>query len=84
MRLTGKTCFYPFDSGLPTYSDQLASKILTIDVAELHKASSDSALLGSLARQTGYRPIFTFLDSANRMLDLASVGLIGQKGLFIS
>ncbi|KIM87636.1 hypothetical protein PILCRDRAFT_815213 [Piloderma croceum F 1598] len=54
-------------------------KVLIIDCAELHKATSDSALLSGLARQTGYWPVFTFLNSMNSLIDLASVGLIGQK-----
>lgn len=51
-----------------------------VDCRELQKASSDSLLVGGLARQTGYWPIFTFFDSMSNLLDLASVGLIGQKG----
>ncbi|THH05738.1 hypothetical protein EW145_g4580 [Phellinidium pouzarii] len=53
--------------------------VLTIDCAELYKASSDSALLTSLARQTGYWPVFPFINSLNSLIDIASVGLIGQK-----
>jgi len=29
---------------------------------------------------TGYYPVFSFLSSLNGLIDLASVGLIGQKG----
>lgn len=29
----------------------------------------------------GYYPVFSFLSSINGMIDLASVGLIGQKGM---
>ncbi|KII88921.1 hypothetical protein PLICRDRAFT_590111 [Plicaturopsis crispa FD-325 SS-3] len=54
-------------------------KALVVDCAELHKATSDTQLVGALARQTGYRPMFTFLNSMNNIVDLASVGLIGQK-----
>ncbi|KAI5124079.1 hypothetical protein M0805_003906 [Coniferiporia weirii] len=53
--------------------------VLTIDCAELYKTSSDSALLTSLARQTGYWPVFPFINSLNSLIDIASVGLIGQK-----
>ncbi|KAG6879038.1 hypothetical protein C0992_005663 [Termitomyces sp. T32_za158] len=35
--------------------------------------------IASLAAQTGYWPVFTFLNSVNNLIDLASVGLIGQK-----
>lgn len=41
---------------------------------------SDSAMVQELARQVGYWPYFSFLSSINNMIDLASVGLIGQKG----
>ncbi|KAF7974077.1 hypothetical protein HWV62_13499 [Athelia sp. TMB] len=54
-------------------------RALFIDCAELHKATSDTNLLSGLATQTGYWPVFTFLNSMNTMIDLASVGLIGQK-----
>lgn len=57
-------------------------RALVIDCGELHKATSDTALLSGLAAQTGYWPVFTFLNSMNSMIDLASVGLIGQKGPF--
>ena len=53
---------------------------MVIDVAELSKATSDMALVTKLANQTGYWPVFSFLNSVNNMIDLASVGLIGQKG----
>jgi hypothetical protein len=43
-------------------------------------AGSDAASIQELAKQTGYRPYFSFLSSMNNMIDLASVGLIGQKG----
>jgi hypothetical protein len=60
--------------------EQTGRKVLTIDCRKLHDASSDSALVKALAIQTGYWPVFTFLSSMNSLLDLASVGLIGQKG----
>ena len=37
-------------------------------------------MIGTLAKQTGYWPIFTFLNSMSNLIDLASVGMIGQKG----
>lgn len=51
-----------------------------VDCRELYKAASDVQLVSELARQTGYWPAFTFLNSMNNVIDLASVGLIGQKG----
>ena len=55
--------------------------VLTIDCADLDKASSDSALLTSLAKQTGYWPVFPFINSLSNLIDIASVGVIGQKGI---
>ncbi|KAH9901129.1 RNA12 protein-domain-containing protein [Cubamyces lactineus] len=54
-------------------------KAMIIDVGELLKAGSDSALVSGLANQTGYWPVFSFLNSVNNLIDLASVGVIGQK-----
>ncbi|KZV94062.1 hypothetical protein EXIGLDRAFT_835266 [Exidia glandulosa HHB12029] len=54
-------------------------RAMVIDCAELFKGGSDSSLLSSLARQTGYWPLFAFVNNLNSMIDLASVGLIGQK-----
>jgi hypothetical protein len=55
-------------------------KTLVIDCRELLKGSSETQMIAELARQTGYRPVFTMLNSMNNLIDLASVGLIGQKG----
>lgn len=41
---------------------------------------SDPKMVAALAQQTGYWPVFTFFNSMSNMIDLASVGLIGQKG----
>lgn len=38
--------------------------------------------MDGLAGQTGYWPVFSFLQSLNGLIDLASVGLIGQKSGF--
>ena len=64
--------------------EQTGRSVLTIDCRKLHAAPSDSAIVAELAAQTGYWPVFTFLNSMNSLLDLASVGLIGQKGKFFS
>jgi hypothetical protein len=56
------------------------SPVLIIDCAKLQRANSDARLVDGLSKQTGYWPVFTFLDSMNSLIDLASVGLIGQKG----
>lgn len=57
-------------------------KTLEIDCAEIYKSGTDAGLLTSLAKQTGYWPMFSFLSSMNNLIDLASVGLIGQKAGF--
>lgn len=62
--------------------ENVRRKVVHINCAELDKAGSDSAMVQALARQTGYWPIFSFLSSMNSMIDLASVGLIGQKAGF--
>lgn len=54
---------------------------LTIDIKLLNDAPNDSTLVGSLAKQAGYWPFFTFWNSASNLVDMASVGLIGQKGI---
>lgn len=59
---------------------QTGRSFLTIDCRKLHAAHSESALVAELAAQTGYWPVFTFFNSMSNLLDLASVGLIGQKG----
>ncbi|KAJ7134886.1 RNA12 protein-domain-containing protein [Mycena epipterygia] len=53
--------------------------VLTIDCRALENATSDAQLITILARQVGYWPVFSFLNSANHLIDLASIGLIGQK-----
>ncbi|KAJ7286029.1 RNA12 protein-domain-containing protein [Mycena rebaudengoi] len=53
--------------------------VLTIDCRPLQNANSDTQLISVLARQVGYWPVFSFLNSVNHLIDLASVGLIGQK-----
>ena len=54
---------------------------LTIDIKLLNDAQNDSALVASLAKQAGYWPFFTFWSSSSNLVDVASVGLIGQKGI---
>lgn len=55
---------------------------LIIDCRELNNTPSDSALVDDLAKQTGYWPVFNFVNSMGNLIDLASVGLMGQKGKF--
>ncbi|KAK0210434.1 RNA12 protein-domain-containing protein [Desarmillaria ectypa] len=64
---------------LQTVLDDTDRKTLTIDCRPLLQSSSDTLLVRGLAKQTGYWPFFSFLNSVNHLLDLASMGLIGQK-----
>jgi hypothetical protein len=63
---------------LMTYSWE--RKFLVIDCRELLKTTSDAQLFSTLARQVGYWPVFGFLNSMGHLVDLAAVGLTGQKG----
>ncbi|KAF7778900.1 hypothetical protein Agabi119p4_3245 [Agaricus bisporus var. burnettii] len=78
----------PQGSGKYALIEPLVSKldrtVLVIDCNVLLKASSDSQIVGALARQTGYWPMYTFLNSMSSLIDLASVGLIGQKTGIVS
>ena len=56
--------------------------MLYVDCRELQKVTSDSQLVNELAHQTGYWPIFTLFNSMGNLIDLASIGIIGQKGMF--
>ncbi|KAF7311650.1 hypothetical protein MKEN_01068400 [Mycena kentingensis (nom. inval.)] len=53
--------------------------VLNLDCAQLQNATSDAQLLNALAKQLGYWPVFSFLNSLNQIIDLASVGIMGQK-----
>ncbi|KAL0577896.1 mitochondrial escape protein 2 [Marasmius crinis-equi] len=57
---------------------------MVIDCRNLQRATSDKQLVDALASQMGYWPVFSFLSSMNNLIDLASVGLIGQKAGFSS
>ncbi|KAF9262196.1 exonuclease [Marasmius fiardii PR-910] len=59
-------------------------RTLIVDCQKLQRATSEKQLVDALAKQTGYWPVFSFLSSMNNMIDLASVGLIGQKAGFSS
>lgn len=68
----------------------LVNKAITRDVQHLvidcdaiaKTAKNDSLLITSLANETGYWPVFSWLSSINNMIDLAAVGLIGSKAGF--
>ncbi|BGP28115.1 mitochondrial escape protein 2 [Rhodotorula toruloides] len=57
--------------------------VLTIDCNQLIKAGrSDTKLVSELASTVGYWPQFVLASSISNMIDLASMGLIGQKAGF--
>ncbi|KAJ7702409.1 exonuclease [Mycena rosella] len=53
--------------------------VLMIDCRALQNATSDTQLINLLAGQVGYWPVFSFFNSVNHLIDLASIGLIGQQ-----
>ncbi|KAJ9121916.1 hypothetical protein QFC24_004498 [Naganishia onofrii] len=57
-------------------------KALIIDCAQVAKAKTDASVVSELADQTGYYPVFSFMGSISNMIDLAALGLIGQKAGF--
>ncbi|KAF9195937.1 mitochondrial escape protein 2 [Haplosporangium sp. Z 11] len=50
-----------------------------ISCEELANARSDAELLGILAKQVGYVPLFQFLTAINNMLDMTITATTGQK-----
>ncbi|GAA5890442.1 hypothetical protein JCM6882_002922 [Rhodosporidiobolus microsporus] len=78
----------PRGSGKTALVDEVLAdgkNILTIDCDQLLKnARTDTKLVTSLADATGYWPQFVLASSLNNMIDLAAVGLIGQKAGFAS
>ncbi|GAA5942624.1 Yme2p [Sporobolomyces koalae] len=78
----------PRGSGKTALIDQVlvdGKNILTIDCTKISKAArSDTKLVSELASAVGYYPQFVLASSLNNMIDLAAVGLIGQKAGFSS
>ncbi|EEA23126.1 mitochondrial escape protein 2 [Talaromyces marneffei ATCC 18224] len=52
---------------------------LIIDCNQIQDARSDAATISIAAQQVGYRPIFSWMNSFNSFIDLASQGIIGTK-----
>lgn len=46
---------------------------------ELANARSEAELLGNLAKQIGYIPLFQFMAAINHMMDVAITATTGQK-----
>ncbi|CEQ40813.1 SPOSA6832_02487, partial [Sporobolomyces salmonicolor] len=78
----------PRGSGKTALVDEVLAdgkNILTIDCGAICKnARSDTKLVSELASAVGYWPQFVLASSLNNLIDLASVGLIGQKAGFSS
>ncbi|GAA5822542.1 hypothetical protein JCM3770_003570 [Rhodotorula araucariae] len=76
----------PQGSGKTALVDEVLAdgkNVLTIDCNQLLKnARSDTKLVSELASSVGYWPQFVLASSINNMIDLASMGLIGQKAGF--
>ncbi|KAI9734866.1 MAG: mitochondrial escape protein 2 [Cirrosporium novae-zelandiae] len=52
---------------------------LVIDCKPIQEARGDSATISAAAKEVGYRPIFSWLNSINSMFDLAAQATIGAK-----
>ncbi|GAA5900008.1 Yme2p [Sporobolomyces salmoneus] len=78
----------PRGSGKTALVDEVlvdGRNILTIDCKKICKAArTDTKLVSELASAVGYYPQFVLASSLNNMIDLAAVGLIGQKAGFSS
>ncbi|KAM0751298.1 hypothetical protein T439DRAFT_313608 [Meredithblackwellia eburnea MCA 4105] len=76
----------PRGSGKTALVDEVVAEsknVLTIDCLEISKnGRSDTKLVSELAGAVGYWPQFVLAASLNNLIDLASVGLIGQKAGF--
>ncbi|KAF8337623.1 RNA12 protein-domain-containing protein [Cantharellus anzutake] len=57
---------------------------LVLDCKTVLAQDSDTSVMAQIAKQTGYWPLFGFLGYLNNIVDLVSVGLIGQKAGFSS
>ncbi|CEH19455.1 hypothetical protein CBOM_06777 [Ceraceosorus bombacis] len=66
---------------------QLLDGVLTKEVSHLRinceaiarAAKTDSALIGALANELGYWPVFSWISSVNNLIDIGAQGLIGSK-----
>ena len=52
---------------------------LVIDCKRIQEARGDSATIAAAAAETGYRPVFSWMNSISSMIDLAAMGTIGTK-----
>ncbi|KAI9699385.1 MAG: mitochondrial escape protein 2 [Candelina mexicana] len=52
---------------------------LVIDCKPIQEARGDSATIKAAAIEVGYRPVFSWMNSFNSLIDLAAQGTIGTK-----
>ncbi|MCJ1313236.1 mitochondrial escape protein 2 [Agyrium rufum] len=52
---------------------------LVVDCKPIQEAHGDSATINAAAKEVGYRPIFSWMNSMNSLIDLAAQGTIGTK-----
>lgn len=52
---------------------------LVIDCKPIQEARGDSATIAAAASEVGYKPVFSWLNSINSLIDLAAQGTIGTK-----
>ena len=53
--------------------------ILLVDCKAIQEARGDSATICAAAAEVGYRPVFSWMNSINSLIDLAAQGTIGTK-----
>ncbi|EPY49203.1 RNA-binding protein [Schizosaccharomyces cryophilus OY26] len=58
--------------------------VLVFDCDRLFSGANEGMFVSSLASQTGYFPLFSFLNNLSSMIDMAAQGLIGQKTGIVS
>ena len=59
-----------------------AHRLLVIDCKPVQEARGDGATIAAAAAQTGYRPVFSWINNISGLLDLAAQGLTGMKAGF--
>ena len=55
------------------------SNTLVIDCKPIQEARGDSATINAAAKEVGYRPVFSWMNSVSSLVDLAAQGTIGTK-----
>jgi hypothetical protein len=52
---------------------------LLIDCKPIQEARGDSSMIATAAREVGYKPVFSWMNSISSLIDLAAMGTIGTK-----